>query len=145
LETSDTKNKICCYCGEEIAADSRRCPYCGSLLDAKAVDESTSAPLNSDNLMHGLNYKNRVQVQAKKQERNTMGNGLKVFITLICALIPGLGQLAGVILGIVLINMEGDSDRNSFGITLLVASLIMFVISCIGGFVLVLTFLTIRG
>ncbi|NLD50295.1 MAG: hypothetical protein GX660_24415, partial [Clostridiaceae bacterium] len=31
----DNVRKICTFCGEDIAADFKRCPYCGSLLDTK--------------------------------------------------------------------------------------------------------------
>jgi len=57
-----------------------------------------------------------------------LSNGIKVCLTVISTIIPGLGQLAGIIIAIVLINDEGDADRRSFGTALLVASLCFFVI-----------------
>jgi hypothetical protein len=60
---------------------------------------------------------------------------LKVFLTVLFTVLPGIGQLAGIITAIVFMSSEGDSDRRSFGVALLVASLIMFVLACIGCFV----------
>ncbi len=72
--------------------------------------------------------------------REPLSNGMKVFLATLFAVVPGIGQLAGIIAAIVFMNSEGDSDRKSFGVALLVASLIMFVISCIGCFVFILAF-----
>jgi hypothetical protein len=70
--------------------------------------------------------------------KEPLSNGMKVFLTVLFTVLPGIGQLAGIIAAIVFMNSEGDSDRKSFGVALLVASLVMFVISCIGCFILVI-------
>lgn len=70
--------------------------------------------------------------------RNPLSNGMKVFLTMLFTILPGIGQLAGIITAIVFMNSEGDSDRRSFGVALLVACLIMFVFACIGCFILVI-------
>ncbi|HOJ80085.1 MAG TPA: hypothetical protein PLG72_04465 [Clostridiales bacterium] len=67
-----------------------------------------------------------------------LGNGLKVFLTLLFALLPGIGQLAGIITAIVFMSSSDDSDRRSFGSALLVANLILFILACLGCFVLAL-------
>ncbi len=72
--------------------------------------------------------------------REPLSNGLKVFLTILFTVIPGIGQLAGIITAIVFMNAEDDADRKSFGVALLVASIILFVLSCIGCFVLTLFF-----
>lgn len=66
-----------------------------------------------------------------------LGNGRKVFLTIISTVIPGLGQLIGLILGLVFMNQE-EPDRRSFGQALLVASLVFFVGTCVLCFVVVL-------
>lgn len=76
--------------------------------------------------------------RAGNEIRSPLSNGMKVFLTVLFTLIPGIGQLAGIITAIVFMNTEGDSDRKSFGVALLVASLIMFVFACIGCFILVI-------
>ncbi len=70
--------------------------------------------------------------------KQPLSNGMKVFLTVLFTVLPGIGQLAGIIAAIIFMNSDGDSDRKSFGVALLVASLIMFVISCIGCFVIML-------
>lgn len=68
-----------------------------------------------------------------------IGNGLKVFLTVIFTIIPGIGQLAGVITAFVLMSSDNDPDRRSFGTALLIASLLMFVIACAVSFTAALT------
>lgn len=70
-------------------------------------------------------------------DKETLSNGMKVFLTILFTVLPGIGQLAGIITAIILMNAE-DKDRKSFGVALLVACLIMFVLACIGCFILVL-------
>ncbi|KNY24802.1 hypothetical protein [Pseudobacteroides cellulosolvens] len=58
-----------------------------------------------------------------------LSNRTKVFLTTFSSFIPWLGQLVGIIAAIVYMNSEEDDDRRSFGRSLLVASLITFVIA----------------
>ncbi|NLL05387.1 MAG: hypothetical protein GX270_06270 [Clostridiaceae bacterium] len=63
----------------------------------------------------------------------SLTNAMKVFITTICNFVPGIGQLIGVIIAIVFMNNEDDTDKRSFGVALLVSSIVVFVlwsISC---------------
>ena len=69
-----------------------------------------------------------------------LSNGLKVFLTILSTTIPGLGQLIGIIISVVFINSE-DPDRNSFGVALMIASLLLFVISCILIFIVIVAFI----
>lgn len=219
---------VCSFCGEEISADSKRCPYCGSVLaidnsfkveevktdsfgdnvsqvpdinsdiEKKSFDNSinidndandflyqeksyddrterglfdtkpneqvtgeTEKTVNSDNIV----MNNTQAPQAPSPVHNVSGNpvrpqsylggnvprlgadvkpsisnAMKVFITSICSLIPGIGQLVGVIIAIVFMNTEGDTDKRSFGLALLVNSIIIFVIMCISCCVLMIAF-----
>lgn len=76
--------------------------------------------------------------------KKPLSNGMKVFLTTLCAVIPCLGQLAGVIAAILFLNSD-DADRRSFGAALLVSSLIVFVISICVSFVLVLILAVLLG
>lgn len=76
------------------------------------------------------------QSRTNYTSRKQLSNGIKVLLTAIAAAIPGIGQLVGVIAAIVFMNAEDDSDRKSFGLALLIASLIFFIFACIGCFVL---------
>lgn len=68
-----------------------------------------------------------------------LSNGMKVFLTAVFTLVPGIGQLAGIITAILFMNSEDDGDRKSFGAAILVLSLVMFALSCIAGFIAVIT------
>jgi hypothetical protein len=72
----------------------------------------------------------------RSSTRPPLSNGLKVFLTMLFTLLPGIGQIAGIITAIVFMSSDGDEDRRSFGVALLVASLVMFVLSCLGCFLL---------
>lgn len=72
--------------------------------------------------------------------KNPLSNGMKVFLTLLFSFIPGAGQLAGLITAIVFMNTDDDPDRKSFGVALLIAMLIMFVLSCISCFLVIMVF-----
>jgi hypothetical protein len=157
--------KKCDYCNEDIPADMRRCPYCGSLLrdvepEGKtheppdyAADNIESAAAGAENIfqnvsvsvsgsepvagmadMHGKMISQGTLVS--KAAKNRISNGMKVFITIICTVIPGLGQLAGVIAAIVFMNDQEDADARSFGTALLISSVFFFIITCMFWFVI---------
>jgi len=142
LDIKNEANKKCGFCHEVIPSSSRRCPYCGSLL--KDGDENEDPVIVTEgnqpekpDIEYGKTYLDTVNV-ATEQEQQTPGplsNGIKVFLTVVATVIPGLGQLAGIIMGIVFMNAENDSDRRSFGVALLIASLIFFLLSCLGCFI----------
>jgi hypothetical protein len=71
--------------------------------------------------------------------KSSLSNGLKVFLTVISTIIPGIGQLIGIIISVLLINSD-DADRNSFGVALMVSSLLFFLISCILAFIVIVAF-----
>lgn len=129
----NNEKKNCSYCGEEIPANAGRCPFCGSLLDMYVDPEA-------------------IKVKARRQDgdmgsgndsvgKRPLGNGWKVFLIMLFTLPTGLGQLAGIITAIIFMNADDDADRKSFGIAILVASLVMFVIACIAWFILIIAFL----
>lgn len=181
---------VCNFCGEDIAADAKRCPYCGSVLGMSSgfkIDEGktedfddNSSPANvikmdiskssfeldnvkSDNSVKAFMDEEKVfdskieegltrikpdeQIFDETQEnldnpaisetqapqtantvqqvsmgnnvgqpsnqgsvihrqsaegKPSLSNAMKVFLTAICNLIPGIGQLVGVIVAIVL-------------------------------------------
>lgn len=68
-------------------------------------------------------------------ECKPLSNGTKVFLTSISTVL-WIGQLVGIIAAIIYMNSEYDADRKSFGVALMVASLIFFVVeSCLGFFI----------
>lgn len=153
MDSTDSGLKRCNFCNEEIPAGSGRCPYCGSLLEvlvdedafgASKVKPSEEAPGDMPAASAAPDTGAKVPAYNaptgfREYKRLPLGNGLKVFLTIIFTLIPGLGQLAGIITAIVFMNMDDDPDRKSFGVAILVASLVMFVLACIVCFIAVIT------
>ncbi|MCX7923377.1 MAG: zinc ribbon domain-containing protein [Clostridia bacterium] len=184
MDTDNLLKKKCSFCGEDVAANSRRCPYCGSSFEAKfntleqedfkvdkvpseeaVLQDSCSSNESIGESVEGKapevkdrpaeNTGNVAYSQPQKQEvfksvrtgqytnnnsftgsenKKSLSNGIKVLLTVIATAIPGLGQLIGVIAAIVFMNSD-DRDKKSFGIALLVASLVLFVLSCIFYFI----------
>ncbi|HOM02382.1 MAG TPA: zinc ribbon domain-containing protein [Acetivibrio sp.] len=215
--------KVCSFCGENIASDFKRCPYCGSLLETdatysyddpqdtfntekeniatdhsayrfdKTINDSTSVADFTGQAVSGQQYVkyseddfalkealensetlDKGPEPAKKTDnaggnagvpkpeirhadtatpkpineivnnmyantqKKSLGNGMKVFMVMLSNLLPGIGQLFGVIAAIVFMSVEGDKDRKSFGKALLISSVIAFVIT-----VLAFAFLTL--
>lgn len=117
---------FCTFCGEKIHEDFKRCPYCGSLLRNGKNTDYSSKNTNTNNFI-------LVDESAEKEASYTkvLSNKKKVFITASCTIIPCFGQLAGIITAIFFINAGEDNDRKSFGKSLLITCLIVFVISCL--------------
>lgn len=69
-----------------------------------------------------------------------MSNWTKVFLCALAVLIPGIGQIVGIIAGLVMVSNDNDSDKRSYGAALLTVSLIVFIIQLIFWFIFSLTF-----
>ncbi len=80
-----------------------------------------------------LNYNN-------PQNITSLSNWTKVMLTALVVLIPGIGQIVGIIFGLVFIANDRDADRRSYGGALITVSIIAFVISAIFWFMFVLSF-----
>jgi len=69
-------------------------------------------------------------------------NGMKVALTTLCVLLPVIGQFIGLVLSIIYMNSDEElkdcDDRRSFGLALLIACVIAFVLSAFGGFLLLI-------
>jgi len=85
------------------------------------------------------------KVPASTTYRKPLGNGMKVFLTSLCITIPGFGQLIGIIMSIIFMSREDDEDRKSFGVALLIASIIFFLISFFSFFIAGVLITTMRG
>lgn len=78
---------------------------------------------------------NNVHVSA-----NVLSNWTKVVLTSLSALIPGIGQIVGIIIGLVLVSNDTDNDKRTFGMALLTISIITFIIVFFFWFFLCVTF-----
>lgn len=127
----------CDFCGEDIDERRRRCPYCGSLLkDFTETAAGTGGHPDSFSRMYGNGTEDQTfsvneNPDVKQRDAGQLSNGLKVLITVLCTVIPGIGQLAGIIISIIFMNMESDPDKRSFGYALMISSIILFFMTCI--------------
>ncbi len=67
-----------------------------------------------------------------------MSNWTKVFLCALSVIIPGIGQIIGIIAGLVLVSNDSDPDKRTYGAALLTVSLIVFVIMLIFWFLFAL-------
>ncbi|MCX7747250.1 MAG: hypothetical protein N2645_10220 [Clostridia bacterium] len=91
---------------------------------------STESPMSVPASQEGNHFQRPSYPNAPQRtdlRKEALGNGLKVFWTTLSNVVPGIGQLAGIIVAIVYMNSE-DDDRRSFGLALLTSSIIVFFI-----------------
>lgn len=70
----------------------------------------------------------------------TLSNWTKVMLTSLSVMVPGIGQIVGIISGLVFVANDRDADIRSFGAALITASVIAFIIAAIFWFIFALTF-----
>ncbi len=68
-----------------------------------------------------------------------LSNWTKVFLSALAVIIPGIGQLVGIIVGLVMVANDSDSDRRSYGAALLTVSVLVFLIQLIFWFLFALS------
>jgi hypothetical protein len=70
--------------------------------------------------------------------RGLMSNWTKVFLCALSVIIPGIGQIIGIIAGLVMVSDDCDSDKRTYGAALLTVSIIVFIILLIFWFLFAL-------
>ena len=73
-------------------------------------------------------------------DNTQMSNWLKVILSAIAVFIPGIGQIIGIIIGLVYVANDLNSDKRSFGAALITVSIIVFVLSSFFWFIFALAF-----
>lgn len=124
----------------DIASNEKSEDLTGFKADTRQQSDTGPALGSKPVWNTGASYRPDYKMPSAGNGRGTLSNGLKVFLTILFTVIPGIGQLAGIITAIVFMNADDDADRKSFGVALLVASIVMFLLACIGCFVLTLVF-----
>jgi hypothetical protein len=76
----------------------------------------------------------------KATDSNFISNWTKVLLSALAVAIPGIGQIIGVILGLVFISDDGNVDKRSYGAALITVSIVAFIISGFLWFVFALMF-----
>jgi hypothetical protein len=80
-----------------------------------------------------LNYNNPLNI-------TSLSNWTKVMLTALVVLLPGIGQIIGIICGLVFVANDRDADRRSYGGALITVSIISFIIAAIFWFMFALSF-----
>ncbi len=75
-----------------------------------------------------------------KTTTRSLSNWTKVFLCTLAVIIPGIGQIIGIISGIVMVSNDRDGDTRSYGAALLTASMVVFVFQLVFWFLLALAF-----
>lgn len=120
-----------------------------ALNEAKKIGNVTQAYNGRPNQpnQNGLNY-NQISYLERQMLLNnnnsfnskTLSNWTKVMLTSLSVLLPGIGQIVGIILGLVFVANDRDADRRSFGAALITVSVIAFIIAAIFWFIFALSF-----
>lgn len=139
--------------------DMKQCEDTGSIDQDTVLIEQNDDPKNEsiennvETVSKSFNYsQNQLQWmnrQVNSLERELLlnnryvmpkqiNNWTKVILTAVACILPGIGQIIGVIVGLILLSSDTDSDKRSFGAALLTISLIAFVIMSIFWFTIFL-------
>lgn len=113
--------QYCSFCGEKLTKQVYRCPFCRSLL-------SQSGEIPVQGQADAADKTDDTDKAGDINDVTTMSNGWKVFVAAIYTLIPGFGQIAGIITSLSYMNSESD-DIKSYGKALFRACIIIFPIS----------------
>jgi len=69
-----------------------------------------------------------------------MSNWVKVILSALAVFIPGIGQIVGIILGLVFVSNDINADKRSFGAALITVSVVAFILSSFFWFIIALAF-----
>lgn len=144
--------KKCQNCGEKIHARTLKCPFCNSPVDENAEvyndeDENATTQVQQDSseresfddkvsskdpkidLAIGAkddvkDYVYKAEVRHSIEYTKPLSNAMKVFLSAFTTF-PLMGQVIGGFFGVFFLTYE-DNDRKSFGKSLIVLSIIMF-------------------
>ena len=76
----------------------------------------------------------------KAIDNNFISNWTKVILSALAVIIPGIGQIIGIILGLVFVSDDSNADKRSYGAALITVSVVVFIISAVFWFIFALTF-----
>ncbi len=117
-----------------------------ALNEAKRIGNVTQAYNRRPNQTE-LNYNQISYLERQMLLNNNNSSGIKalsnwtkVMLTSLSVLLPGIGQIIGIVLGLVYVANDRDADRRSFGAALITVSIIAFIIAAIFWFIFALSF-----
>ena len=128
----------------EQAADNRyKCDENGVRNPTEAVSQSYNY---SQSQLHWMNKqvcnleRELLLNNNSAVDNNFMSNWTKVILSALAVIIPGIGQIIGIIVGLVFVSNDVNADRRSYGAALLTVSVVTFIISAGFWFIFALTF-----
>lgn len=167
MENQNDDRVKCPYCGYEMEKGAERCENCASVLkkedknftekaeNLENIESLESFSVRNNTYEAGQNekvfqnrqnyapYGNAYNVEkAIPTAPKQLSNGFKVAFTAICVMVPIIGQFLGLVLSIIYMNSDEElkdcEDRRSFGLALLIACVVAFLVSVFWGFVLLI-------
>lgn len=100
----------CPKCGKEIIDESKGCIYC---------DNGNTNDFYSNNISGNYPY--------FENNEKVLGIELKITLLIMVVLLAGAGPIAGIVMGIIFMN-KPYKDYRSYGLILLITSIILFLI-----------------
>ena len=146
MDNLSSENKQCRYCGEKMPDYYNRCSWCGSLqnsgFETGEQRENSSEAISSEKADFLVGTDGTAEINRDRKDKiKQLSNKMKVFIAVLCTIVPCLGQLIGVIMSIAFIN-TGEDDRKSFGLSLLGASIVIFAVWCLNLYIALVFYTT---
>ncbi len=86
------------------------------------------------------NLERELLLNNKPLNNNFMSNWAKVIISALAVIIPGIGQIVGIILGLVFVSSDNNADKRSYGAALITVSVVVFILSALFWFIFAVTF-----
>lgn len=108
-------------------------------MPAQAHDSATENMKTQVQVSQAVFGPARPLPDAEKGDTAPLSNSKKVWLVVITTLIPGLGQLIGVIASVLYLNSL-EEDRRTFGSSLLVASIVVFFLQLVYLMILLMGF-----
>ncbi|NLP46978.1 MAG: zinc ribbon domain-containing protein [Epulopiscium sp.] len=125
--------RFCRNCGKLLEDNQSYCSFCGKMVDTEKEVEIISSEDNSLTSFQketSQPYKSMITHHIVPP----LNNWIKVLLSIMVPVIPGLGALIGIIVGILFMTKE-DKDRKTFGKALLTISIIFILLFCSCAFI----------
>ncbi len=113
-----------------------------------SIEQENHLDANGQGDFNQFNFMNR-QISNLERElllnnrpicSNFMSNWTKVILSALAVFIPGIGQLIGLIFGLVFISDDINADKRSYGAALITVSIVAFIISTLFWFMFAMAF-----
>lgn len=147
MEQDNNKDELELHKESEINSILQQHAVDQQLSDSKASIEDASQTYNYSQSQ--LQWMNRQVCNLERElllnnnrtaKDNLISNWTKVILSALVVLIPGIGQIIGIIIGLIFVSDDINSDKRSFGAALLTVSVVAFIISALFWFIFALTF-----